>query len=208
MSCKTVLPINIDEAINLLDIAGCEKFSSLKESIEKIKSFNNALEIDEKHLALLVDEYDAGFFREFEPDARKLVRFAQRNYPKLGTLGATKKVFETLKINAEVKEWFNTGKEPFVFDIDLSLVDKEITPNLIIKIKKLIDISKNVRSYLDELILSYKSSTSFYIKAGGMGEAGCNAKMIDGFTNYATASAFAVTIGAVGETVAVAKMEV
>jgi len=206
MSCKTILPINIDEKINALDLVGCEILENIKESIKNVKDFNNPLTIDEEFLNLMVDEYQAGMFREFEPNTRKLIYFAQRNYPKLGTLSAIKKVFEVLDIEAEIKEWFETGKEPYTFDLDLSLTDKEITPEFVDKLKKLIEFTKNVRSKLDELILAYKTNTSLNLKAGNMGECVSEAEMIDGFTNSATAFAYPL-IGTMGEAEAVAIME-
>jgi len=206
MSCKTILPTNIDKVINALDLVGCEGLSNIKEQIKKIENFNNALQIDEEFLSLMVDEYQAGMFREFEPDTRKLIYFAQRNYPKLGTLSAIKKVFEALDIEAEIKEWFETGKEPYIFDLDLSLTNKEITLELVDKLEKLIEFTKNIRSRLDELILAYKTSTSLSIKLGNMGETRSEAEMIDGFTNSATAFAYPA-IGAMGEAIAVAIME-
>jgi len=207
MSCKTILPTNIDKVINALDLVGCEGLSNIKEQIKKIKNFNNALQIDEEFLSLMVDEYQAGMFREFEPDTRKLIYFAQRNYSKLGTLSAIKKVFEALDIEAEIKEWFETGKEPYIFDLDLSLTDKKITPELVDKLKKLIKFTKNIRSRLDELILAYKTSTSLSIKLGNMGESRSEAEMIDGFTNSTTAFTYPA-IGAMGEAEATAMMEV
>ena len=207
MSCKTILPTNLDEKINALDLVGCERLSSLREAIRKIENFNNPLKIDEDFLNLMVDEYEAWNFKDFEEDLRNLIFFAQKNYPKLGTVEAVKKVFEALEVEAEIKEWFETGKEPFTFDLDLSLTNKEITPELVDKLKKLIEFTKNIRSRLDELILSYKTSTSLSFKLGNMGEVRSEAEMIDGFTNSAVAFVYPA-IGAMGEAEAIAMMEV
>ena len=207
MSCKTILPTNLDEKINALDLVGCERLSSLREAIRKIENFNNPLKIDEDFLNLMIDGYEAWNFKDFEEDLRNLIFFAQKNYPKLGTVGAVKKVFEALEVEAEIKEWFETGKEPFTFDLDLSLTNKEITPELVDKLKKLIEFTKNVRSRLDELILSYKTSTSLSFKLGNMGEVRSEAEMIDGFTNSSVAFAYPF-IGAMGEAEAIAMMEV
>ena len=153
----------------------------------------------------MVDEYEAGMFREFESDTRKLIYSIQKSYPKLGTLKKKKKVFESLEIEAEIKEWFKTGKEPYIFDLDLSLTNKEITPELVDKLKKLIEFTKNIRSRLDELILAYKTSASLNIKLGNMGEVRSEAEMIDGFTHSAIAFAYPF-VGAMGEAEATAEM--
>ena len=205
MGCKTILPTNLDEKINALDLIGCERLSDIKEAIKKIENFNNPLKIDEEFLNLMVDEYEAWNFQDFEEDLRNLILFAQKNYPKLGTVEAVKKVFETLEIEAEIKEWFETGKEPFTFDLDLSLTNKKITPELVDKLKKLIEFTKNIRSRLDELILAYKTSASLNIKLGNMGEVRSEAEMIDGFTHSAIAFAYPF-VGAMGEAEATAEM--
>jgi len=98
-------------------------------------------------------------------------------------------------------------KGGFLFDVDFSLTDREITPSLQQRALEIVERRKNVRSVLDEFLLSYKTKSSLYVRAGAMGESESEAKMIDGFTN--SANAFAnIRAGAMGEAVAVARMEV
>ena len=206
MRCETILPTNIDEAINALDLLACVRLFGVKEQAQKIENFSDALKIDEAFLSIIIDEYEAGMFREYEPDMRRLVSFAQKNYAKLGTISAIKKVFEALKIDAEIKEWFQTGKEPFIFDLDLSLTDKEITPKLIEKLKKLVTFAKNARSRLDELQLSYKQTQNTALATGGVGEVSCMTEVLEGYEETLKGLQN-LSIGGVGEASSYAVME-
>ena len=159
MSCKTILPTNIDEIINALDLVGCERLIKTKEQINKIENFNNALKIDEEFLSLMIDEYEAGAFRDFESNLRELVRFAQQNYPKLGTVEAVKKVFEAVGIEANLEEWFSYGGEPYHFKIKADSISDEQTW---IKLKNLIAFTKNVRSVLDSIGIDTQINSTIY----------------------------------------------
>ena len=159
MSCKTILPTNLDEKINTLDLLGCERLSEIKEQIKKIKDFNNPLKIDENFLSLMIDEYEAWNFKDFEEDLRNLILFAQKNYPKLGTLGAVKKVFEAIGVKATLKEWFKYDGEPYHFKIFVSGVKKEEDW---IKGVKLLNFVKNERSKLDSVGIKKDLSLNVY----------------------------------------------
>jgi len=206
MKCKTILPQNLDEVINKLDLVGCEKLNNIKKAIKKIENFNNALKIDEEFLEALIDEVEGGAFREFEEDKRKLIYFAKQNYPKLGTIKAIKEIFKALNIEAKVIEWFESNKEPYTFDLELSLTDKKITPELIKKLKKLVEFSKNVRSKLDELILGYLQKQNIFIGSGAVGEVAINTEMLKG---YESGSIYiqSINMGGVGEVSSYAVME-
>jgi len=148
MSCKTILPTNLDEKINALDLLGCERLSEIKEQIKKIKDFNNPLKINENFLNLMIDGYEAWNFKDFEEDLRNLILFAQRNYPKLGTIEAVKKVFEAIGVEATLKEWFEYDGKPYHFKVFVSAVKKEEDW---IKGVKLLNFVKNERSRLDSV---------------------------------------------------------
>ena len=150
MSCKTILPTNLDETINALDLAGCQKLSNIKEQVKKIKDFNNPLKIDESFLELLIDEYEAYRFIEFEDNKRELVVFAQKNYPKLGTIGAVKKALEASGINADIKEWFEYGGKPYCFIVSVDIGKDDIFKQREYKsLVRLTQKTKNARSILD-----------------------------------------------------------
>ena len=159
MSCKTILPKNIDEKLNVLDLVGCERLEEIKQTILKISDFNNPLKIDENFLPLMVDEYEAEFFTDFESNLRELVKFAQNSYPKLGTIQAIKKVFEAIGVEAKLEEWFEYDGEPYHFKIKVDAVKDEESW---IKGIQLLNKVKNVRSVLDSVGIDTDINTTIY----------------------------------------------
>ncbi len=186
MSCKSILPTNIDEKINALDVIGCEELEKIQEALRAIEDFHDALHIDERFLEILADSYEAKRFKDFEPRARELILYAQKHYPKLGTVAAVKEVLYAFGLDAEVKEWFETGKPPYIFDLDLSVSDRPISKELIEQIMRLVEFTKNVRSKLGELLLSYKVTYTATMRSGGVGEAK-GSTLPKGYANAANA---------------------
>ena len=203
MACKTLLPTHISTQINQLDLLGCERLQGFKEAADTLPKLYNPSEIDPRYLAAMADEYEAGVFYDFEDDLRSLIGYAQRHYPRLGTVAAVKEVFVALDIEATVIEWHESGKDPYLFDIDLSLTNRAIAPELAASLRRLVLFTKNARSHIDELTLSYLSRHSIELHTGGVGESTSAAEMIDGYTSLYTYT-LPCRIGAVGESVALA----
>jgi len=137
--------------------------------------------------------------------ARKLIDGAINSHRMAGTIGALDISLKAFG-NIEVKEWFETGKAPYTFDLDLSLVDTQITASLRAKLETIAKQKKNARSKLDELILSYRTSKEAYAYVGGLGESGSYAQMIDGYTNSSLGTVYSA-VGSMGEVSAIATME-
>jgi phage tail P2-like protein len=161
MNCKTILPTNIDEVINALDLTGCERISDVREQIEKIKYFNNALKIDEEFLNLLKDEWGVDFWDEIsEIEKRRLIDKSKFYYRKIGTVYAIKEVLKIFDIDTKLKEWFDYEGEPYHFKVILTPITIEYKFDEVMfkRIVNLIDSVKNIRSVLDgfefELLLN------------------------------------------------------
>jgi len=161
MSCKTILPTNLDEKINALDLVGCERLSEIKEAIKKIENFNNALKIDEEFLDLLKDEWGVDFWDEInELEKRKLIEKSKFYYRKIGTVWSIKEVLQIFDIDTKLKEWFEYDGKPYYFKVILTPLNTnyKFDEKIIFKrIVGLIDSVKNVRSVLEgfefELVL-------------------------------------------------------
>jgi len=152
MSCKTILPINIDEKLNTLDLVGCKRLEDINEQIKKIDNFNNALKIDEKFLDLLKDEWGVDFWNEIsELEKRKLIDKSKFYYKKIGTVYAIKEVLKIFDIDTKLKEWFDFNGEPYHFKVILTPLNAEYKFDEVMfkKIVSLIDNVKNIRSVLD-----------------------------------------------------------
>ena len=154
MSCKSILPTNIDEKINALDVVGCEEIAKIQEALGAIEDFHDALQIDERFLDALADSYEANRFKDFEPRARELILYAQKHYPKLGTVAAVKEVLYAFGLDAEVKEWFEYKGKPYYFRVVIYPDNAKLrfTKEMFAKISFLIEMAKNIRSHLDGYI--------------------------------------------------------
>ena len=124
-----------------------------------------------------------------------------------GTPYSIKKEFESFNIDASLIEWFDYAGEPYHFKVDIALRDKEITTTLMKHLLKHINKSKNERSVLDELALSYMQSHTVVVASGAVGENNCIAEMLEGYKETLKGLQ-KLSIGAVGETSSYAKMEV
>jgi len=166
MSCKTILPINIDEIVNLLDIAGCKRLENLRADAKKIKDLNNPETIDKRLLNNLANNYETWFFKEFERlDFRKLIKATPALYSKLATLFAIKEVLKSFELEIEVKEWFEYRGKPYHFKLLLTPPNnRDLDKAFFTKLISLIDKVKNVRSVLEgvEVDLVAQSTISIY----------------------------------------------
>ena len=139
-------------------------------------------------------------------EKRKLVKSAIELHRYKGTPYAVKKVLEALGLIGKVKEWFEYGGEPYRFKIDLSSVNREITPELRDKLIELINEYKNERSWLEEIALSYLSKGLIYWTAGNLGEQTAYTDFQKEFLQIATGTTY-WTVGSLGEQTAVGRFE-
>ena len=159
----------------------------------------NPLTCPKEYLPYLALEVGANIDGLSEEDARAVIEKAILANNMVGTAGCVK---ECLSVFGDVRIY---EKENFIFDVDFSLLDREITKELYDRSLKTIEKRKNVRSVLGEFLLSYKTSANLNLKVGNMGEARSEAEMITGFTNSAIGFTYPF-VGTMGESVAVAEM--
>ena len=156
-------------------------------------------------LDTLANFYSVDFYRNdfLEADKRALI-FNSIELKKIkGTVGALKKVFDSLDIGVNVEEWFNYGGDPFRFKLDFALKDKEITPQLIDTLTRMVFAYKNVRSVMEEIVLAYVSQQSVFVASGSVGEVSCSTEQLEGYTQNSILNQI-IYLGAVGEVSAVA----
>ncbi len=209
MQTTSLIPLFEDIKLHSVDGVASKVFKELSHEIKAINTLSNPLECDEKYLPFLAYAFKTDFWDDSlsTDDKRALVNESLKLHKIKGTTGAVKKVFEALNMKAEVKKWDEYQGEPYHFKIDLSLEDKEITPQRINELTKYVEIYKNVRSVLDELSLSYMQQHRVDLASGGVGEVSCISEMLDGYSEilYGIQN---ISIGAVGETSSYAVMEV
>jgi len=125
---------------------------------------------------------------------------------KLGTPWAIKKVLKILKLGGTVKEWFEYGGTPYKFKIEIASTNRQITPKLRDKLKKLIEEYKNERSWLEEIALSYLAKGFAYWAAGSLGEQTAYTEFQKEFTQVALGTTY-WSSGCMGEQTAVGRFE-
>jgi len=209
VAIQSLIPSFEDIKLHSADIVASDVLDTLQSEIKAFETLANPDICDEKYLPFLAYAFKVDFWDESlsVEDKRALIKQSLALHRYKGTTWAIERVFEALNIKAVVKEWFSYGGEPYHFKIDLSLEDKEITPARADELTKYVGIYKNVRSVLDELILSYLQSQKVGFASGGVGEVSINSQMLDGYEETLKGMQ-KLSIGAVGETSSYAVMEV
>jgi phage tail P2-like protein len=206
---QSLIPLFEDIKLHSADYVARQTFKELSSEIKAIETLANPLECDEKYLPFLAYAFKVDFWDESLSidNKRALINQSLKLHKIKGTTGAVKKVFKALSMKATVEKWFEYGGEPYHFRIDLSLEDSEITPTRVKELTKYVCIYKNVRSILDELILSYVQTQVVSFASGGVGEVSINSQMLEGYEETLKGMQ-KLSIGVVGETSSYAVMEV
>ncbi len=209
MSNQSLIPSFKSQELKSLDNVAETLLGDIKVQLEKIKTLANPMSIDVEYLPQLAYAFKADFWSPIldEQNKRELIQNSIILHKHKGTIFALKKVFEALNISAEVLEWNSYGGEPYHFKIDLSLEDKEVTPAVQDELLKFIEIYKNARSHLEELVLSYSTQTSCGFASGAIGETSINAIPLEGYEESMLGNIY-ISAGVIGEASATAVMEV
>jgi phage tail P2-like protein len=139
-----------------------------------------------------------------EDKQRNLIQNALLIHRRKGTVWALKKVLEK-DGKAELIEWFDYGGEPYHFKVDFSASDYEITPQFLEKLRQDIEKDKNLRSKLEEILLSYLVELEFGIATGTLCEIETSAES-DNFFETTAYYLNTIKMGTVGEMEASAVM--
>jgi phage tail P2-like protein len=139
-------------------------------------------------------------------EKRNLVKNAIELHRYKGTRYAIERVLEALNLQGEVKEWFEYDGEPYRFKVDLGIQDREITPELRDKLKKLVEEYKNERSWIEELILGYITNSVFNIATSEQGESKSSAHFDTTF-ELASESPLNLSLSSCSEQIAKAEIE-
>ncbi len=106
--------------------------------------------IDALAVQLHCDFYDSRLPLETR---RKLVKSSIAWHRIKGTPAAVETLLQTLFRDAHVSEWFEYGGRPYFFrvKVDISNTEEGANPDTMARVKKIIELGKNVRSWLDLL---------------------------------------------------------
>jgi len=159
---KELTPPSIRELQPLVD-AFDASFEELKKHIIKVLIYPRIDEIeDERLLDLLgwqfhIEGYDQA---QTIQEKRNLIKHAIELHRYKGTPYAVKKVFQALSLDADLQEWFTYHGDEYKFKVLVkSVIQDEAT---YIRLTKLINEYKNVRSWLDTIGFHCEYSQTLY----------------------------------------------
>ena len=158
-------------------------------------------------LPFLAWEADVNIDGFGEDIQRSLVYGAFKALQYAGTKGAIQSALDAFTSVNVIERSNDFSLLPYNFKLDLSVNNTEITPKIRDRITKIAIKRKNVRSVLDELVLSYMQSQNVVIGGGGVGESSCSTQMIEGYEEVLN-GVQKFSGGGVGETSSYAIMEV
>lgn len=106
--------------------------------------------VDALAIQLHCDFYDSRLPLEIR---RKLVKTSIAWHRIKGTPAAVEMLLQTLYQDAHVSEWFEYGGRPYFFrvEVDISNTEEGANPDTMAQVKRVIELAKNVRSWLDLL---------------------------------------------------------
>jgi phage tail P2-like protein len=113
--------------------------------------------LDELAWQLHIDWYDANVDIETK---RKIIKGAVVVHRFKGTPFAVEEVINTYFGDGEIEEWFQYGGEPYMFRVITS--NASITGELANQFTKAISSVKNVRSHLEQILVSLSGEMNMY----------------------------------------------
>lgn len=97
-----------------------------------------------------------------DDEKRDLIKRSIEVHRYKGTKYALLKIFEMFGLKGDIREWFETGNEPYTFIVDLNFDSKGFDFELIGKLEDLINEYKNVRSHLSSLNIGMGTQVKSY----------------------------------------------
>ena len=159
---KELTPPSIRELQHLVDTFDTG-FEELKKHIIKVLIYPRIDEIeDEKLLDLLAWQFHIEGYEQAQTiqDKRNLIKNTIELHRYKGTPYAIKKVFESLGLDASLQEWFDYDGNPYKFKVLVKNIIQD--ENTYIRLTKLINEYKNVRSWLDALGFHRELTNNIY----------------------------------------------
>lgn len=97
-----------------------------------------------------------------DDEKRDLIKRSIEVHRFKGTKYALLKIFEMFGLEGKIREWFETGDEPYTFKVDLNFNSRGLDFGLIEKLEDLINEYKNVRSHLTGLTIGMATTVNNY----------------------------------------------
>ena len=164
------LPVVISENkdIKALSVLIQEELRKTTNLIDKNKIFCAISELDEETLDILAYDlnvlwYDFNYSVEIK---REIIKDCIKIYRKLGTPYAVKRALGNVFPDSTLKEWYETGGEPFTFEVEINASKSGATKELQEMALDRIRYYKNLRSHLKKI--TYNLEDKFKVKVGAV----------------------------------------
>lgn len=114
--------------------------------------------------AFSVDEWSADWSDQQKRDTVRNAIAVQR---KKGTIGAVRDALAALGIDVQVQEWFNQSPAaaPYTFKLRMSADQTPVDKSGIAAAIAIVNVTKNIRSHLEEILIIARSETRLYSAA-------------------------------------------
>lgn len=163
-----VLPVVISENkdIKALSVLIQEELRKTTNLIDKNKIFCAISELGEETLDILAYDlnvlwYDFNYSVEIK---REIIKDCIKIYRKLGTPYAVKRALGNVFPDSTLKEWYETGGEPFTFEVEINASKSGASKELQQMALDRIRFYKNLRSHLKKI--TYNLENKFKVKVG------------------------------------------
>lgn len=177
MADKRLIPDGIrdanTEAFNKL----IDRFSNLDLTKLLIYIINN---VDASVLPHLAWQFhiEGWELAETVAEKRALIKKAIELHRYKGTKWALLNVLKELSLKGDIKEWFEYGGEPYHFKVEITSIAKQLTIKKVQSLYRLIDEYKNVRSWLEDLILVYLTGRKLWFQNSAVAEGFAEARLL------------------------------
>lgn len=147
---------------------------AIKGAVERMLDFMSGCsayaamdKLPEKVLDLIAVELGTMYYDQAMPVElkRQLITQTYAWYLHAGTPSVMEQFLDTLFDGGTVSEWYSYGGDPFCFGVDVNVNEYAITAEDHAKIKRQLNLCKNVRSWMDWLAYSIHSVFDVEIKA-------------------------------------------
>lgn len=137
-----------------------------KHIVEKIKylvAMDRIDELEERYVDLLAEEMHIDYYdlsNNLE-EKRSLVKLSLLTHMKKGTPFSVETILNIFFENTKLKEWFNYGKAPGTFEIEI-LNNTLINPEHLKKMLEIIEVTKRKSQHMSGVVFSQKINSNIY----------------------------------------------
>ena len=159
--------LNQDETTKAFIYAICAQLKVVIDDIKNASIYARIDELDEYILDILAEQFSISEYNVTYDitTKRNLIRNCMLIHHQRGTVGSVERVITDVFGDGRVEEWFEYGGQPYHFKVYTS--NASSSDEMLAEFERLISVTQNCRSYLEEAIVELFQSMDVYV-AGTM----------------------------------------